>query len=398
LEQWKRNTYILWLAVFVASIAWTMVMPFTPDYLVELGVDHAVEFWSGIIISASALCSMIMAPIWGAIGDRYGRRLMLLRSGAFLCLGYIGMALVTGPFGLLAVRMLIGALTGFVPMAIALVGVSTPQQHVGQALGLIQTAWPSGAIIGPVIGGVAADMVGIRASAYVSAAMITIVTILVFINVKEQFSPPAASKTSMLQDLKAAASHKVLLAIVLITTAANAAVMGLEPVLVPFVREIAGADAPSWLSGVLFSIPGVAFIGMAPYWAKRGAKDGYTRTITIGLLGSGLLYVAQTFVHSAWQMGAVRLLSGVSGAAIAPGVAALLATAIPRDLRGRAFGLNQSAASLGSIVGPTIAGYIGSFVDHRGVFLMTGLIYLIACVWTVKVVGPTVESVGQLEE
>jgi len=392
LEQWKKNIYVLWLAVFIASICWTMIMPFTPDYLVQLGVEHAAEFWSGIIISSSALCSMVMSPIWGAVGDRYGRRMMMLRAGFFLTLGYVLMALVTGPYGLLGVRMMIGLLTGFVPMAIALVGVSTPQEHVGRALGLIQTAWPTGSIIGPVIGGIAADVVGIRGSAWVSAALAAGATTLVLLTVKEQFSPPTSGKASIVQDLKAAASHKVLLAIVLITAAHNGAIIALEPVLVPFVREIAGADAPSWLSGLLFALPGVAFIFLAPYWAKRGEKQGFAKTVSIGLMGSGILYLLQTFVQSPWQMGAVRLISGVSGAAIAPGVAALLATAVPRDLRGRAFGLNQSAGSLGSIVGPLLGGYIASFVNARGVFLMTGLIYLAAYLWVTRVVGPRINQ------
>ena len=390
MEQWKKNSYVLWLAVFVASICWNMVMPFTPDYLKILGVDHAAEFWTGIIISVASLCSMIMSPIWGAVGDRFGRRMMMLRAGFFLTISYVGMALVTGPYGLLGIRMMIGLLTGFVPMAIALVGVSTPQEHVGRALGMIQTAWPSGSIIGPVIGGLAADAVGIRGTSWVSAAMCAAATALVFFSVKEQFTPPPSARAGMLADLKAAATHKVLIMIVMITAASSAAIMGLEPVLVPFVRQIAGNDAPSWLSGLIFSIPGVAFIAMAPYWARRGEKQGFAKTVSIGLLGSGILYTLQTFVGSVWQMGGVRLLSGMTGAAIVPGVAALLATAVPLELRGRAFGLNQSASSLGSIVGPFVGGYIASFVNARGVFLMTGLIYLGASLFVTRVVAPRV--------
>jgi MFS transporter, DHA1 family, multidrug resistance protein len=397
-EQWKKNVFVLWAAMFIAAICWTMVMPFTPEYLVELGVAQNIsEFWSGIIISASSVCAMVMSPVWGAVGDRMGRRMMMLRAGFFLVVGYVLMALVTGPFGLLAVRMMIGALTGFVPMAVALVGVSTPQEHVGWALGLVQTAWPSGAILGPVVGGIAADFVGIRGSSWASAVMIGLVTAAVFVSVKEQFAPPATAKGNLVEDLKAATSHKVLMAIVLITTASNAAIMALEPVMVPFVKEIAGPAAPGWLSGLLFSIPGVAFILMAGWWARKGQRVGYARTVSWGMLGSGILYLGQVFVNSSYQLGGLRLLSGVSGAAIGPGVAALLATAVPRDLRGRAFGLNQSAAAAGSIVGPLLGGYIASFISTRGVFLMTGLVYLIGALWTYRVVEPQVRDIRYMD-
>ena len=388
MQQWRKNVYVLWLAVFVASICWTMVMPFTPNYLKQLGQETGTEFWSGVIIAVSSLCSMVMAPIWGAIGDRYGRRMMMLRAGSFLTIGYALMAIVRSPMQLLGVRVMIGLLTGFVPMAIALVGVSTPHSEVGQALGMIQTAWPSGSIIGPVVGGVLADWIGIRGASWISAAGIASMTALVFLMVREEFSAPAAEKKNLVEDLRVAVTHKVLASIVLITAAAQAAVMALEPVVVPFVQELAGPGAPSWLSGFLYSVPGVAFILMAGWWARRGQKVGYARTTAEGMVGSALLYLLQAPVVSTWQFGALRLLSGVAGAAVGPGVAALLATTIPKDLRGRAFGLNQAASSLGSIVGPLLGGYIGDYMNDRGVLLLAGLLYFIGWVWIVRVVQP----------
>lgn len=388
MEQWRKNAYVLWVAVFVAAVAWTMVMPFTPQYLEDLGQKSGVEMWSGVIISTAAVCSMVMSPVWGAVGDRFGRRMMMLRAGLFLVLGNIAMSYAVGPISLLLVRAAIGGLTGFVPMAIALVGVSTPQEHVGRALGLVQTAWPSGAIIGPVIGGIAADTVGIGRSAWVAAAMVAFATLLVFVTVKEEFSPPKTTQPNILADLKAAASDKGLMAVVLITLTSSAAVMALEPVLVPFVNEMVGSNAPGWVSGLLFSIPGVAFIAMASWWARRGERVGYLRTVGMGLVGSAVLYGLQTFAGDPWQLGGLRLLSGVTGAAIGPGVAALLATTVSKEMRGRAFGLNQSASSAGTILGPLLGGYIGSYLNPRGVFALSGLLYLVGGLWVYLVVQP----------
>jgi len=393
LPQWKRNIYILWLSLFVSAICWTMVMPFIPLYLEQLGVSEGAEFWAGVIIAVSAVCQMVMSPIWGAIGDRYGRRLMMVRAGFFLMAGYVLWALVTGPVQLLLVRMMIGALTGFVPMAIALVGVSAPREEVGRALGLLQTAWPSGAILGPVIGGAAMDLIGIRGSSLVSAGLIALDTLLVLLAVREQFTPPpATARTGLLADIRVAASHRLLMSIIVITVVLQASVMALEPVLVPFVQQIAGADAPGWLSGLLFSIPGVAFVLMAPWWARRGEQVGYTRTVATGLLGSGLFYLLQVFVTGPWQFGSLRLASGVVGAAISPGVAALIATEVPLELRGRAFGLNQAAASAGTIVGPLLGGFIGSYVNARGVFVLTAAFSLAGYLWVNRIVAAQVRG------
>lgn len=388
MAQWKRNLYALWVALFIAAICWTMVMPFIPLYLRELGVPDAAEFWSGIISAASAACSMVMALVWGAVSDRFGRRLMILRAGVFLTLGYILMALVTGPYGLLGVRMMIGLLSGFVPMAIALVGVSAPRAEVGWALGLVQTAWPSGAIIGPVLGGALLDLVGIRVSFFASATMIAAATVLVLFTVKEELTPPPPGPSHLLRDVQAAASHRLLMAVVLVTALSQGAILALEPVMVPFVQRLAGADAPGWLSGLVYSLPGMAFIFMAPWWARRGERVGFAATVATGMAGSGLLYLLQGFAGSVVQLGALRLLSGMTGAAIGPGVAAMLATAVPRDLRGRAFGLNQAAGSAGAILGPLLGGYIGSFMDPRGVFVLAGLAYLGGFVWVRRAVAP----------
>jgi DHA1 family multidrug resistance protein-like MFS transporter len=395
LEQWRKNVYVLWLAVFVAAICWTMVMPFMPDYLVELGVKKAPEFWSGIIISASAVCNMVMAPVWGAVGDRYGRRPMMLRAGFFLAVGYVLMAVAQGPVSLLLVRMMIGLFTGFVPMAMAMVGVSTPRHEVGRALGFVQAAWFAGGMIGPVVGGVLADWVGIRGSSWAAGVIVTFATALVLVTVKEEFTPEPSEKGNFIADLKVAASHKLLMVIVMITMATQASLMALEPVLVPFVKSIEGPGSPSWLAGLLFSIPGLAFVVMAPWWARKGEKIGYARTVGLGLLGSAVLFIFQAFATSAWQLGGLRLVLGMAGASVGPGVAALLSTTLPKGLRGRGFGLNQAASSAGAIVGPLLGGYIGSFINVRFVFILTALISFAGYLWAVRVVEPRVLANGE---
>jgi MFS transporter, DHA1 family, multidrug resistance protein len=398
LPQWKRNVYVLWLAVFIGGICWTMVMPFMPVYLEQLGVTHGTEFWSGIIIAASSVCAMVMSPIWGAIGDRYGRRIMMLRAGVCLLAGYVLTALAVGPISLMGARLWIGLLTGYTPMAVALVGVSAPRQEVGWALGIVQTAFPTGSIIGPVVGGVLSDWVGVRGASWASAAIIAVSVSLVALIVREDFTPTPSAEKSLVKELQAAASHKLLMAIVLISALSQASSMALEPVLVPFVKQMVGASAPGWLSGLLFSIPGVAFILMAPWWARRGERLGFERTVAAGLLGCAVLYLLQAFAGGAWQLGTLRLSLGVSGAAIDPGVAALLATVVPRNLRGRAFGLNQAANNAGSIVGPLLGGWIASYMDPRGVFVLTCLFCLIGYGWVKRIVGPQVrEAAAALE-
>jgi len=81
MEAWKRNLYVIWAAELVAIAGFSVVMPFLPYYVQELGITelHQVELWSGALLAAQAVTMCIFAPIWGSLADRYGRKLMVER-------------------------------------------------------------------------------------------------------------------------------------------------------------------------------------------------------------------------------------------------------------------------------------------------------------------------------
>jgi len=82
MELWKKNLYSLWAAQFTAAAGLSMVMPFLPFYLKELGVTDpdSVKIWSGLVFSAPFMISALMQPLWGVLGDRYGRKPMVVRA------------------------------------------------------------------------------------------------------------------------------------------------------------------------------------------------------------------------------------------------------------------------------------------------------------------------------
>lgn len=398
LALWKRNAYVLWFVILIASISWTSIMPFMPLFLKELGVASNVEFWSGLLAAVSSIGTLVMAPVWGALGDRFGRKLMMLRAGLFLAVFYGVLAMVRTPAELLALRVLVAILTGFVPMAVALVAVSTPRENVGLAIGIVQTAWPTGALIGPMVGGLIADRIGLRAAMWSSSISLAAVTILVLFTVREQFSPPPRQGTTMIQDLRIATANPLLVSIILITTILMCSVAAMDPVLVPHLQKMMGPGTPTWLAGLLYSLPGLSFILAAPWWSRRGESLGYARTISYGMAICAALYLAQAFANDLWTFAILRLGIGLGGAAISPGVAALLATRIPNDLRGRGYGLNQSASSLGAIIGPLFGGVIASFIGSAGVFLFVAMTYVGGYLWVTRVVSGRLDALANIDQ
>ncbi|MFZ5828128.1 MAG: MFS transporter [Bacillota bacterium] len=400
MDQWRKNVILLWIAIFIASVCWTMVMPFMPVFLEnDLGLSVGVMAWAGLLGAVNSGFNALMAPVWGAMGDRFGRKPMMLRAGLALTLAYFLMSLVSDPYQLLGVRVMIGVLTGFIPTAIALVGTTTPQEHVGKALSLVATANQSGAILGPLLGGVLADLIGLRASMVASSALIALATALVLFAVKEQFTPVQRESGNLLTDMGEVLRNPSFAAVLVATVIMMASQAAMEPVLVPYIKELLGDEAPNWMAGAIYSLPGIAFILAAPWWAHRAERLGYTTTVSLGLFLGAAAILPQALVSTGWTMGALRLSAGLALAAVGPGISALITLVVPRSQRGRAFGLNQSAFAIGAMLGPLLGGMVGDWAGTAWVFPVTALLLALGGVWTRFVLDPRIrrEPVTDLE-
>ena len=78
---WKQNLKVAWLGNFLTGTSFTLVMPFISVFVEELGVGPGlVEYYAGLAVSTNALAAALMAPIWGSLADRYGRKPMMVRA------------------------------------------------------------------------------------------------------------------------------------------------------------------------------------------------------------------------------------------------------------------------------------------------------------------------------
>lgn len=163
-DGWKRNLFILTISQFLVMSAMTMIIPFLPLYLGDLGVTDpkVVSIWAGFIFGANFLTAFLFSPFWGKVADKYGRKMMILRSGFGMALVISLTGFATGPISLLLLRLLNGVISGFIPASIGLVSTNTPKERVGYALGFLQSGTVAGGICGPLIGGVLAQAFGYR--------------------------------------------------------------------------------------------------------------------------------------------------------------------------------------------------------------------------------------------
>lgn len=376
---WKRNLLVLWIGCFFTSASFSMVIPFLPIFLLKIGVTHNTEFWSGLLFSAAFFGGAISAPFWGRVADKYGRKPMIIRAGFVLFVIYTLTAFVTNPYQLLVLRFLQGLLSGFIPGSIALIGTNTPNDKVGYALSMISTATASGGIVGPLLGGAIADLVSNR-WAFASAGIVVLIsTLLIIFWVTEENFIPSKERGSVRNDIRVGVANRTLMLVLILTVVTSCSVMTVEPILPLYVVKLGGtSDKASILAGIVFSLPGIASALSAPYWGKWADKVGFQRVLVIGLLGGGIGSVAQLLFSHILGFSIIRFVYGIFFCAVYPALNGLVVKSTPDDFRGRAFGLSQTANQIGGMTGPMIGGFLGGIFPAQVVFLVTGILLLVA--------------------
>lgn len=379
MEQWKKNLYVLWFGTFIAAISFSLVTPFLPIFLKEgLGVVKNVEIWSGIAVSASFVSSAALSPVWGALADKYGRKIMIIRSGIGIGLTYILSAFVHSLYLFVFLRFMMGVLSGYIPSSTALVATNTPEDKISRSLGILQTGIAAGTITGPLFGGVLYYVLGPRGTLFIGGVTIIVATVLVIFGVKET-APRSKEKTDVIRDLRVGISNQALFSVLLILTIVQVALSMISPIMPLYIEKIMPAHINvSLATGVVLSIVGVATIIAAPRWADFGEKIGFKKVLVIGLFTGAVFNLAQLIFPNIYVFGGVRFLYGLGIAGVVPSINSLIAKSVEPDFRGRAFGISTSFNQVGQAIGPTIGGFAGRVSGLEAPFILGSVICMLA--------------------
>lgn len=377
LPYYRRNLIVLWITTFLASASWTQVVPFLPLYLQELGVAENLAQWSGLVVSMQFAGGLVMAPIWGKIADQRGRKLMTIRAGLCLSAIYFLTGLATAPWHVAVLRFLNGALTGFIPSSMSLVATNTPQHLAARYVALLQTASAAGSVAGPVIGGVLASLAGIRGALFLSAANVLLSVILVIVLVEERNKVAPEKKSTLLEDFSTALHNPALVRVMGITILAMIGTVSIQPILTVYVGELAADPSRATaIAGVVYALPGIALVLTANAWVRIGQRRGYDAAVLWALAGGGALGVALGLVRSLPLFAVLFFLQGACLAGLRPVTGAIISEQIDEEFRGRAFGMQQAANTVGGLLGPALAGFVSARLGNAAAFWATGLVLL----------------------
>ncbi len=384
MEYWKRNLYTIWVAQFITIVGMSSVVPFLPFYVRELGVTDPdlVARWSGFAFSGPFLLSFFFTPLWGLIGDRYGRKLMVIRAVFGLGVAQILVGTAQSVEQLILFRMIQGALSGFIPAALTLVSATAPRERTGYALGFLQTSLSAGMLFGPVIGGALADVFGYRPIFFIVAALCFSSGLFVIFMVREPARDKTEKKFSLVENYRFAfSSLQITLAMILIYLAQTSIVM-LQPLFALFIEKLHDdTQYISTITGALFSVVGLVMIFSSPWWGNRNDLYGYKRNLLIATSVAAVMLLFQAMSNAPWHVALSRAGLGFAMGGVMPSLYAFISKQTPLKMRGGIIGIATTFTILANMTGPTAAGFIASQFDIRtALYLTAGIIAVAALI------------------
>ena len=379
---WKKNLFVLSIAVFIAGIAFSEIMPFLSLYINTLGnfSHQQLNFWSGIVYSGTFIVSAVVSPWWGKLADKKGRKPMILRAGIGMSVVIACMGLVQNVWQLLLLRMLQGVFAGFISNSNALVATETPKTNSGQALGTIASATTAGTLLGPLVGGALTSIFSYRITFMITGGLLLLCSILVLFFVHEDdFKPVTAKKLDKASGvIKSLRSPHLIFGLLLTTLIIQAANNSINPIVSLYVRQLLnGHGNVVFISGVIAALPGIATFLAASRFGALGDKIGTHKIIVAGFIAASIFFFLTAFVRNTVELGILRFLVGFSDACLFPQVQTMLTKNSPAAVTGRIFSWNQSAMYIGNIVGPLLGSFVSGMFNYSMVFIVTTVIVLI---------------------
>jgi MFS family permease len=373
---WKRNLFVCVFGSFTTIVAMTLLLPFLPLYVAELGVTRhaAIVQWSGVAYGATFLSAAFTAPLWGKLGDRYGRKLMLIRAslGMAVAMSLIGMA--HNVWQLVALRLLAGLLGGYASGSTVLVATQTPKARCGWALGMLSSGIMAGNLAGPLIGGSLPPLIGVRATFFAAGAFIFIAFLATAFLLKED-PRRAVKKTEAQQvDWHAIADRKPVLAMLITGALLMVANMSIEPIITVFVAQIVALRQVTFVAGLVMSAAALGSILSASRLGRLADRIGHWNVIVGCLVASAVLLIPQAFVTAGWQLIVLRFLMGLALGGLLPCIASVIRHNVPQSIAGKMLGYSTSSQYAGQVLGPLLGGFVGGHFGMRAVFLGTSVL------------------------
>jgi len=386
-EDWERNLFFLALSQFIVMAGMNACVPFLPLYIRELGVsgESAERFWSGMVFAGPYFLSVIFVPIWGNLGDRYGRKLMIIRAILGLSLAMFLMGFARDVWQLFLLRVFQGATSGFIAANLGFTVANTPSDRKGYAVGFLQSSHSAGSIVGPLVGGFVSDLFGFRVVFFLVAMLSIISAILISAFVKEINKIHNEHTEGVFKTFRQVASTPSLRYPMIMIILGQIGIFMTFP-LMPFYLEYLGAPKAilSTLTGIVVGVAGVFNIVFAPIWGKWSDRKEIGNLIR----KSSLILSLAMFLHAVsfnyLLIIPLRVVVGICLAGLVPLLYTYLGKIVDPEKVGSIMGFASSANLFGSLLAFLGTALISPNLSLPLNFVISSAVLLIVFAFTPK--------------
>lgn len=369
-------------------IGMSQIAPIMPLYIKQLGIHNTsqIEQIAGIAFGVTFVVSAIFSPIWGYAADKVGRKPMLLRASFGMAIVVGSMGLAQNVYELIALRMLQGVITGYSTACTTLIATQTEKKHAGWALGVLSTAFVSGSLLGPLLGGYLDEFLGLKFTFFLTGGLMFVVFFTTLFFVKENFVPSAKKKVESTKEVwRQLPNSKIILTLFVSSFILQFAYYSIEPIITVYIGQLSrNLNHIALISGMAFSASGLASIIAAPRLGRLSDRIGPQKVVLGALILAGIIFIPQAFVKNPWQLMALRFGLGIATAGLSPSINTLLKKITPERLTGRIFGFNISAYYMGTFTGSVVGGQIASRLGIKYVFFITSALLFFNAIWIYK--------------
>jgi MFS transporter, DHA1 family, tetracycline resistance protein len=352
---------VLFITIFIDLIGFGIIIPILPIYANDLGAS-GVEI--GLVAASFSFMQFLIAPFWGNLSDRYGRKPILLVSIAITGLGYLMFSQATTLFLLFAARIVAGIGSANISTAQAYISDITPPEKRAKAFGIIGAAFGLGFIFGPPLGGFLKNNFGIDYVGYVAAGLSAFNLLLAYFVLSESLKNPKPKDGPLFENPLADFNYglgKPVVKELLVINFIFITAFSLMTVSVTLLwEEHYGLNEEQ--IGYTFAFLGVVTAivqGGLVGWASRTFGDRKLLLAGYVLMFFGL--TALPFIPVEYfvplELLAIVIIALGNGA-LTPTISSLLSKNAAANEQGRILGLGQSVSSLGRVVGPFLGGWL----------------------------------------
>ncbi len=369
MERWRLNLYSVWFTQIISIMSFNFGMPFMVYYIQELGMtDPAqIKLYAGILSAGPAISLGLMAPIWGRLADRFGKKLMLLRAVLFGSVIMLALGLATQVWQLVVLRMIQGVFTGTITASSALVASTVPENRLGYSLGFLASSTAIGASVGPALGGVMAEWLGYRSSFLVGSLFLFIDVLVVTFLVQDSSDRkpllPIGSNGTTLREKPRMRdaflfrgwfmSAMLLLLVLRFATSIFGPYM---PILIQTrLQTLEGAAGTTGLVNAFISMM-MAVSGIL--LGKLGDRHDRMKLLRFYALAGCILGIPLSFIHSIWLLMINYGVMMFFVCGIEPVLMGATTSRIDRNQRGTMFGIQTLIGSIGWGLSPMLGGWL----------------------------------------